>query len=265
MSNVTTLPIPGLDEPAAPPAVVAAPSIAYESNLVTVYHGKAELILPMMPKESFGLVIADPPYGVENRSNRRAQRFDPIANDTPADRPLVKGIITECVRLVGQHRHLYVFGPSDVLEGQKVSEVVELIWNKGALGSGDVSGTVAWGPSHERINFCVSKFRHAGDKGKPTNPGRVRRGTVLNFTRPTGRKVRHPDEKPVPLLRELIESSSRQGETVLDPTAGILSTAVAAILTGRKSVVIEEHEPYVELGIERIKAAEQLVRQMHDL
>lgn len=263
MTTVTALPIPGLEEPPTRPAAAAAPTIAYESNLVTVYHGKAELLLPVMPKESFDLILTDPPYAADWQSNRRAERFEKIANDTADDRDLVKSIITECVRLVRQHRHLYVFGPKDVLEGQKVSEVVDLVWDKGTLGSGDV--TSVWGPSHEPISFTVSKHRHAGKAGATTVPTRMRRGTVLSYTRPTGRNVRHPSEKPVGLLRELIESSSRQGETVLDPFAGVLSTAVAAILAGRKAVVVEEREQYVELGIERIKKAEAVVRQMHDL
>lgn len=265
MSNVTTLPIPGLDQPTPPPAAAAAPVIAYESNLVTVYHGKAELLLPVMPKESVDLIVTDPPYGVEWQSNRRAEKFGKIANDGAADRDTVRTIIEHCVRIVRQHRHLYVFGPPDVLDGMKVSEVVDMTWDKGTLGSGDVSGRMPWGPSHERINFCVSKHRHAGDAGKPTNPGRIRRGTVLAHTRPTGRNVRHPSEKPVPLLRDLIEASSLQGETVLDPTAGVLSTAVAAIISGRRAIVIEQEEKWVELGIERIKKAEAVVRQMHDL
>lgn len=263
MNNVTALPFPGLDEPTTTPAATAAPVIAYESNLVTVYHGRAEQLLPMMPKESFDLIVTDPPYGVSWQSNRRTEQFERIANDGAGDRDLVRGIITECVRLVGQHRHLYVFGPKDVLEGQKVSEVVDLVWDKGVLGSGDV--TSVWGPSHEPISFTVSKHRHAGKAGAPTLPTRMRRGSVLSYTRPTGRNVRHPSEKPVPLIRELIESSSRQGERVLDPFGGVLSTAVAAILAGRKATIIEEKAEYIEIGIDRIEKAEAVVRQMHDL
>jgi site-specific DNA-methyltransferase (adenine-specific) len=263
MNTVTALPFPDLEEPTVRPAAAAAPTIAYESPLVTVYQGKAELLLPVMRTESVDLIVTDPPYAADWQSGRRTEKFEKIANDTAADRDLVKSIITECVRLVRQHRHLYVFGPKDVLEGQKVSDVVDLVWDKGTLGSGDV--TSVWGPSHEPISFTVSKHRHAGKAGAPTVPTRLRRGTVLSYTRPTGRNVRHPSEKPVPLLRELIESSSRQGETVLDPFAGVLSTAVAAVLAGRKAIVVEENPKYVELGIERIKAAEDLVAAMHAL
>jgi DNA modification methylase len=145
-----------------------------------------------------------------------------------------------------------------VLEGQKVSEVVELVWDKGVLGSGDV--TSSWGPQHERISFCVSKFRHAGQTGASGIPTRMRKGSVLNFTRPTGRKVRHPSEKPWPLLAELIESSSRRGDIVVDPFAGTGATGVAAILTGRRTLLVEKDPQWIPMLLERVKAAEEIAR-----
>lgn len=231
-------------------------SAYYESPLVTLYLGDSLELLPALAKESLDLIVTDPPYGVDWRSNTRADAFDKIANDGSGDRDLVRDILTECVRVVGQNRHLYVFGPTDVLDGQKVSEVVELIWDKGTLGSGDM--TAAWGPQHERISFTVSKFRHAGKAGLPVTPARLRKGSILRYTRPTGRTVRHPSEKPVGLLRELIESSSRQGETVLDPFAGVGSTGVAAVLSGRRAVLMECNERYAEIAATRLEQAERI-------
>jgi len=266
MHNLSTLPIPGMDltvEPTPPPALHAAPRRIYESPLATVYEGRAEHVLPMLPTESVDLIATDPPYGVNWQSRRRTEKFDQLDGDgaDQADRDTIAGIMAECVRLVRQHRHLYVFGPTDVLDGLKVSDVVSLIWDKGTLGSGDV--TSAWGPAHEPISFTVSKHRHAGKAGKPVLPTRLRKGSVLSYTRPTGRNVRHPSEKPVPLMRELIESSSRQGETILDPFAGSGSTAVAAILTGRKVITIESSPKYAAMTVERIKAAEALVAKIN--
>ena len=266
MSNLSTLPIPGMDEltaPAPPPAVHAAPERVYESPLATVYHGRAEDVLPLLPTESFDLIATDPPYGVDWQSRRRVEQFDKLDGDGQADRATIARIMAECVRLVGQHRHLYVFGPTDVLDGLKVSDVVSLVWDKGTMGSGDV--TSAWGPAHEPISFTVSKHRHAGKAGKPVLPTRMRKGSVLSYTRPTGRNVRHPSEKPVALMRELIESSSRQGETILDPFAGSGSTAVAAILTGRKVVTMDSDPRWVDMTVERVKAAEDLMKRIHDV
>jgi len=228
--------------------------VVYESDAVTLWHGDAREVLPTIEKESVGLILTDPPYGVAWESNTRAESFGQLLGDGADDRDVIADVLRESVRIVGQSRHLYVFGPKDVLEGQKVSEVVELIWDKGILGSGDV--TSPWGPQHERISFCVSQYRHAGKSGDSVLPTRMRKGSVLRFTRPTGRKVRHPSEKPVALLSELIESSTRRGDTVVDPFAGVGSTGVAAILTGRKAVLVELDERWIPVAVERLRAAE---------
>lgn len=236
-------------------------STFYASEWATVVHGRAEDVLPNHATESFDLVVTDPPYGVEWVSNMRAESFGQLDMDggKQTDRDGIRGVLQECVRLVGQKRHIYVFGPSDVLVGLKVSEPTELIWDKGKMGMGDLSAP--WGPAHEPISFVTSLHRHAGKAGSPCLPVRLRKGSVLHFGPPTGRNVRHPSEKPVPLLRELIESSSKQGEIVLDPFGGSGSTAVAAILAGRRALVIESDERWFQLAVERVQRAERAVAE----
>lgn len=233
-------------------------SIVYQTDRVTLYNADAMDVLPDIPKESVDLILTDPPYGVEWQSNTRNEKFTQLLGDGADEesRQGVSDVLRECVRIVGQNRHLYVFGPSDVLDGQKVSEVVELIWDKNVIGSGDV--TAPWGPQHERISFCVSKFRHAGQSGTSGVPTRMRKGSVLRFTRPTGRKVRHPSEKPVSLLSELIESSTRRGDVVVDPFAGVGSTGVAAVLSGRRAVLVELDAQWIPTAIERLQRAEKV-------
>lgn len=227
----------------------------YETDRATLWHGDAREVLATMPREVVDLVVVDPPYGVEWRSSLRAERFDQLHEDGQDDRAGVQQILTAAVRAVGQNRHLYVFGPTDVLEGLLITEPVQLVWHKTMNGAGDL--TTAWAPAHELISFAVSKHRHAGQAGSTTNvAARLRKGSVLTTGRPTGRKVRHPTEKPVELLTELIESSSRAGELVCDPCAGSGSTGVAAILRGRRALLIESHEEYAMLARERLIAAE---------
>lgn len=258
--HANVLPFPE-SEPAVPaPSLRPAPRIAYESPLTTVYHGRAEDVLPLLRTESVDLVATDPPYGVGWQSGRRKEAFERIANDLPTDRDLVKQIIEQCVRVVAQQRHVYAFGPVDVFDGLKVSDVVQMVWDKGTMGSGDM--TSAWGPSHELLNMTVSKHRHAGKTGLSVLPTRLRKGTVLRYNRPTGKAVRSPSEKPVGLMREIIESSSRQGDTVLDPFAGSGSTGVAAILSGRRAILVECVPQWVAMTIERVQAAEKIAAEI---
>lgn len=264
MSNVLPFELPGQPPPPAPiPSARPAPVRLHESPVATVYHGYAEDVLAVMGTESVDLIVTDPPYGVDWQSKRRTETFDKLEGDGAADRGDIAAVLRECVRVVGQHRHLYVMGPGDVLEGLKVSKVVQLIWDKGTMGSGDV--TSSWGPQHEPINFMVSKHRHGGEAGKEGLPARLRKGSILSYPRPTGRKVRHPSEKNWRMCRELIESSSRQGETVLDPYAGSGSTGVAAILSGRKVILVESVRKWADLAAERITAAERSLAAMNDI
>ncbi len=233
---------------------------AYESPWATIYHADARDVLPSFETESFDLLVTDPPYGQEFVSNQRVERFEAITLDGAGDRDAVKDVLRECVRLIGQNRHLYVFGPDDVLAGLKVSKPVQLVWDKTMMSGGDVSAP--WGKSHEPINFALCKHRHAGQAGCDSIPARIRKGSVLRYGRRTGRTVRHPTEKPVDLLAELIESSSRVGDVVLDPFAGIGSTGVAAIVRGRRAVLIEVNEQYVELAIQRVREAERIAEEV---
>jgi DNA modification methylase len=236
-------------------------SLLYRSERAEVICADARDALADMPgRELVDLVVVDPPYGAEWQSKIRAERFDRLIGDGADEREAIRAILEECVRLVGQNRHLYVFGPDDVLQGLKTSAPVALAWDKGMNGAGDL--TAPWGPAHESIHFLVSKYRHAGQAGGAPVPARLRKGSVVRCARATGRNVRHPTEKPIGLLAELIESSSRAGELVLDPCAGVGSTGVAAILRGRRALLIEADEDYARVAADRVRRAEEIAQAM---
>ena len=57
---------------------------------------------------------------------------------------------------------------------------------------------------------------------------------------------KHPCEKPQDMLRHMIQCSTREGDTVLDPFAGSGATLIAAKSLGREAVGIEMNEQYCE-------------------
>jgi adenine-specific DNA-methyltransferase len=63
---------------------------------------------------------------------------------------------------------------------------------------------------------------------------------------------KHPCEKPQPMLRDMITSSTRVGATILDPFAGSGATLVAARDTGRKAIGFELNEEYCEAIAKRL-------------
>ena len=86
------------------------------------------------------------------------------------------------------------------------------------------------------------------------NPGT---SNVLKVPNIIGRKV-HPTEKPVELMKILIENSSQPGDTVLDPFMGSGSTGVACIENDRKFIGIEIDKKYFDIANGRCKASSLL-------
>ena len=62
----------------------------------------------------------------------------------------------------------------------------------------------------------------------------------------------HDTEKPVELMKILIENSSKVGQLVCDPFMGIGSTGIASIMTGRRFIGTEIDEKYYNIACERI-------------
>ena len=71
----------------------------------------------------------------------------------------------------------------------------------------------------------------------------------------TDRQGEHPTEKPIPLMLELVELYTNQGETVLDPFCGSGSTGVACAKRNRKFIGIEQNEKWFDLACKRIRQA----------
>jgi hypothetical protein len=189
--------------------------IAYESPLVTLWEGDCAEVIADLPAYSqerpsaFHLLATDPPYGVGWQSNARIKSFDRIAGD---DGTLdVPSILGAAVRALPLNRHVYVFGytPDQLAAPMALSSTAELVWDKILPSKGDL--TLPYATSFERLTFGV---HGKGWKSTMTGGGltaRMRRGAVLRVPRPNGRAVtRHPTEKPVALMRQLMTDPAKQ-------------------------------------------------------
>lgn len=235
----------------------------YQDAHVRLYCGDCREVLPGVAPGSVDLLLTDPPYGVGHEGGwshgrrwnglQRTLPFGPMAND---DGGLAVGSwLPLALRTLRPKRHAYVFGMHAAPE-LPLSSACELIWDKGGGGTGDLS--LPWGIEHEVILFGVANApgERSPVTGQPLPRGglnaRLRRGSVLHYGRPAPQEGRHPTDKPLALLRELVEASSRLGETVLDPFAGSGSTLVAAKLEGRRAIGVEVDERYCAVAAERL-------------
>ena len=71
------------------------------------------------------------------------------------------------------------------------------------------------------------------------------------------KRLTHPNEKPVELLKYLIEAVSGPGDVILDPFVGSGTTAAAAKTLGRRYIGIELDRGYANAARARISKVEQ--------
>lgn len=247
-----------LDLPLTPPP---GGKVLHESSRCTIVWGDCADLIGTLPTAD--LLVTDPPYGVKWNSGRNGGRFGPLlGDDGTLDVPGLLGALARAH--LRRARHAYVFGyrPAQLSEAMQLGGTAELIWDKGVMGPGRLESP--WGPQHEVVAFGVHDQSAVGRaQGGGRLAARLRSGSVLRYQRPHAARVtRHPTEKPVALMRELIESSSRQGDLVLDPFAGSGATLVAAILAGRRAYGIELDHRYAELAVERVRSAERIADQI---
>lgn len=68
--------------------------------------------------------------------------------------------------------------------------------------------------------------------------------------------VLHVTAKPVELMKILIQNSSKEGELVVDPFAGIFTTAIACKKLKRKFIGCEVDKQYFEIGLDLLNNKE---------
>lgn len=95
--------------------------------------------------------------------------------------------------------------------------------------------------------WCAPGYRRWNAGGK--------RGVYTHLTNQRDRDGRHPTEKPIPLMRELLQDFTNPGDTILDPFMGSGTTGVACAKMGRRFIGIELDKKYFDIACERIARA----------
>lgn len=210
------------------------------------HHGDWRDFVGGLDDESVALVLTDPPYGVAYQSNRRAERHAALAGDDMTAGDELRAALDALVPKLATNAHVFVFTSWKVevvtraeIEGAGLTVRGSLIWDKTVHGSGDLEG--AFAPRHERVIHAV--------KGTPKLYARP--DDVLAFMRPD--MDRHPTEKPVELLRVLIEATTAEGAIVADPFAGVASTLVAARESKRDWWGCEIAADFYAIGTRRLR------------
>jgi adenine-specific DNA-methyltransferase len=256
-------------------------------NNVTLFKGDCRKLLAKIPDGAAQLVITSPPYNIGKEYEPR-QTLDEYLE-------LQKAVIAECVRIVrpggslcwqvGHHvnGHQQVI-PLDLLlhpffkEHEQTSGVRlrnRIVWHfgHGLHCQRRFSGrheTILWYTKGDVYAFNLDAVRvpqkypgkraYKGPrKGEYScNPLGKNPGDVWDLPNVKGNhveKTAHPCQFPIELPERLILALSRLGDLVVDPFIGVGTTAVAAVLHGRRVAGADLFTRYLEIAEERVLEA----------
>ncbi len=211
----------------------------WQHNGITIYHGDCRDVLPTL--EPVDLVLMDPPYGVEYRTNfGRSGDYGAASWRGTSIKSDESTALRDYV-LDWHEGPAFVFGTWKVPPHPSIKAC--MIWDKGpASGMGDLS--FPWKGSFELIHARGKGFIGSRDEG-------VLRGHIVVSWESAGR--RHPTQKPVSLCTTLLMKCPAEW-IILDPVLGSGSMLVAAKKLGRRAIGIEIEERYCEIAARRIMA-----------
>jgi DNA modification methylase len=230
----------------------------YQSGGITLYHGDCREILPGLAQVDH--VITDPPYEAQAHTKQRRRRptgggrgvvvatipFAPIDDETRVC------VAQQCGRLV--RRWALVFCQVEgaplwraALEPGGLRYMRTCLWIK-------PDGMPQYTGDRPGMGYEAILAMHVKGKSRWNRGGRH---GVWTITKGSDRKHlppgQHPTVKPLALMSELVGSFTDEGETILDPFAGIGSTLLAARNMGRLAIGIELDERYCEVAAKRLE------------
>ena len=256
-------------------------------NDVTLHEGDCLQLLRRIPDCAAQLVLTSPPYNIGKEYEQN------LTLDQYLD--LQRLVIRECIRITGRGgsicwqvgHHVNSHGqviPLDLLlhplfaEHEKADGLYlrnRIVWHfeHGLNCRKRFSGrheTVLWYSVGKRYTFNLDAVRvpqkYPGKrayKGKRKgtyscnplgkNPGDV--WIIPNVKSKHPEKTEHPCQFPLELAERLILALTDEGDFVVDPFLGVGTTAVAAVLHGRKAAGADIIVKYLEIARKRLKEA----------
>lgn len=219
----------------------------YQDDLVTLYQGDALELLPTIARGSVHAVITDPPYiiGAVSAGNlaSKAGGWADMMNSAlwfatwykQVDRVLRHdGVFWSCCNW----RSLPVVMRAAIDAGLPITSCA--VWDKEWIGPG---GSQGLRPSYEMIALLCRPDFSIPDRGVAD----IIKSQVGSY-KPNG----HPAEKPIDLMRKLIDISALpEGALIVDPFMGSGTTARAAKDAGYRFIGFEAEAKWVDVAAKR--------------
>ena len=241
----------------------------FSTQLGTLYNADCFDILKDMPDKSIDLIITDPPYNISRQRKFTMKGRKHISLDfgewdkwDTDDEYLEwsKLWISECHRVLRDSGNIVIWHdkamPFPYIMGKMGYKFKNLfVWNK--------TNPV---PSFMKINF-LSGFELATWCVKDTKDKKTfnfkSQKEMLNYTvHPItcgDERTAHPTQKPIKIIKHLIEVLSNPNDLVLDIFAGSGTTAIVCEELNRRWICVEKEKDYFDLSKNRIMKAETML------
>ena len=218
----------------------------YESN-TNIFHGNCIEFIKTIEDKSIDCLITDPPYGVDIQFGAYDNQLSrKIENDRNIDDALLllDEMLLEVKSKLKDNAHIYIFCNWKIYPQfnaiiSKHFQIKNLIiWDKLFMGMGDLKGN--YSSSYEMIVFAGGNREFLS---RPKNIIQCR----FNDER------FHNTQKPVDLIKQLIENSTNVNETIFDPFLGSGSTVIAAKQLKRNFIGCEIDEQNYKITLKRLE------------
>lgn len=210
-----------------------------------------------IPNEVIDLLVTDPPYKTTSRGNAgnsggMLQKkinmsglvFEYNNIDCANYAPEFYRILKDGSHCYVMTNHINLINMLNTFTQSGFHFIKSLVWDKGNKIMGQ---------------YYMSQFEYIlfFRKGKGIKINHCGTSDILSVPnkklKDSNGKNLHDTEKPVELMKILIDNSSKENDIVLDPFMGIGSTGVAAKELNRRFVGIEIDETYFNIAKRRIK------------
>jgi hypothetical protein len=228
----------------------------YEDDAVTLYHGDCrEWSLPIACERT--AVITDPPYGTALYASDVAVLDAAMLGSwlvEPDSLAAVFGwperLVELCVQAGIAPDEWITWWPTN---GRCRGFNRAGLWRESECIA--VFGKANWGVLRQQRVITATVLPDSGARGKPQSD-QARMGDVWRDESPNLNPNQpprlHPNEKPLSVLRRIIQATTDSEDIVYDPFAGSGTTLRAAKDLGRGAVGIEIEERFCEIAAQRL-------------
>jgi site-specific DNA-methyltransferase (adenine-specific) len=215
----------------------------YSDEDITIINDDCLNVIDSLPPAD--LVLTDPPYKL---SQKYGSSIDPDNLRAVSSLLLV---LPKAERILKDGKFLVSFYDNRIL-----SFLFEAARNTKLTYQKSIYLYRRWGNAHKwggwmQTTDPICFFRKYSEQNFEWNGGDVKHDCYIK-DKPEPVETGHPAQKPLEILIDIINWTTKPGDLIIDPYMGSGTTLIAAKLCGRKAVGIEQSRDYCNMAKDRI-------------